>query len=145
MLRVVYRMAAAGRPPRPEDLSAYLGITPGTAKSAVSVLRRAGYVLETELAAFAAASAEEQAMLGLGTEESLEAHTFVLFERVMQDLETLYDPTPSAASPDKQPEIACTSSFVSDPAKFQPANVRKHVHPVPQPQARHPAKRGGRC
>ena len=71
------------------------------------------YVLEIELAAFAAASAEEQQLFGL-SEASLEAHTFVLLERIMDDLETLYDPTPSPTSPDKQPEIVAFCSKIQE-------------------------------
>ena len=75
------------------------------------------YVLEQELEQFTAAGSDN--IFGLSRASTLEAHTFVMFSRIMQDLDVLYDPTPSPHSPDRQPEVVafCT--------KIQETTLRK--------------------
>lgn len=50
------------------------------------------------------------------SESSLEAHTFLLFSRIMQDLELLYDPSPSSHGSDKQPQVVAFCSRIQDSA-----------------------------
>jgi hypothetical protein len=50
------------------------------------------------------------------SESSLEAHTFLLFSRIMQDLELLYDPSPSPHGSDKQPQVVAFCSRIQDSA-----------------------------
>lgn len=75
------------------------------------------YVLEQELEQFTASGSDN--IFGLSRASTLEAHTFVIFSRIMQDLDVLYDPTPSPHSPDRQPEVVafCT--------KIQETTLRK--------------------